>query len=68
MEVEVLVSQDKSLTLGCCKVCVCPTSGENGFLKITLSHFPYFSDRCLAILEDPIVALLPSIPHNKPLG
>ena len=54
--------------MGCWKVSVHLTYGENGFLQISLNNFLDFCDRSLVVLEDPVVALLLSIPHNEPRG
>ena len=54
--------------MGCWKVSVCPTYGENGFLQIALNNFLDFCGRSLVVLEDLVVALLLSIPHNEPRG
>ena len=54
--------------MGCWKVSVCPTYGENGFLQIALNNFLDFCGSSLVVLEDLVVALLLSIPHNEPRG
>ena len=54
--------------MGCWKVSVCPSYGENGFLQIALNNFLDFCGSSLVVLEDLVVALLLSIPHNEPRG